>query len=90
MDAFKKIHWVLGAHAFMVMLFLIIGAIILGIFLFYQYVILVQTQQEVVENAVKFKYGAYQNVLDQWQAKDQKFQELRDKNYSNPFAATSE
>ena len=89
MDNLKRIHWILGVHAFLVMLVLIVFTIILGIFLFYNYVILVETSKMASET-VKFKYGAYQNVLMEWERKEQKFEEFSDKKYPNPFSAVSD
>src|SRR3989344_3646355 len=87
MDDLKKIPWILGRHAFLVILVLIVCAIMGGIFLFYTYVVSAKTSP-VAGETVKFKYNTYQNVLKEWQLKEQKFEEFADKKYQNPFSAS--
>src|ERR1700693_4188558 len=90
-DNIKKVPWLLGAHAFSIMLFFIFLSMALGIFIFYNYVILVETKkQEIAKGTITFTYDAYQEVLKDWGAKDQVFQESFDKKYLNPFSLASE
>ncbi len=89
-ERLQKIHWVLGFHAFSIILFLVFLDIMLGIFLFYNYVIIIQIEkQDMPVGAVKFEYDKFQTVLKELEAKQQMFQEnpsgAPDGSYQNPF-----
>ena len=85
-DKVKMIPWILGSHAFLIILFLILFNLIAGVLLFYKYVILVEIeQQKIVEKNIKFEYNAYQEVLKGWKMKEQKLEESPDKIHLNPF-----
>src|SRR3989344_1568000 len=82
----KKIPWILGSRAFLIILLLILLDLILGEFLLYKYAILVKKEEpEITGNIVKFEYGAYLKVLEKWQAKEQQFTESVEKSYNSPF-----
>ena len=69
-DKIKKIPWVLASHAFLIILLFILLNLILGVYLFYKYVILVEIeQQKIAEKDIKFEYNAYQQVLKDSQIK---------------------
>ncbi len=85
-EKIKKIPWILASHAFLVILFFILFNLILGVFLFYKYVILAETkEQKIARETVKLEYNIYQEVLKEWQKKEQQFGESPDKKYLNPF-----
>lgn len=85
-DKIKTIHWVLGFHAFGIMLLLIFSGIILGIIIFYTYVVLIQEKEQAISaGTVKFEYKKYQDIVQIWKAREQKLQELNKVNISNPF-----
>lgn len=68
----KKVIWVLGLNAFSLILVLVFIDLILGGFIFYKYVFLVEKMQPVsAGNIVKFDYKNYQNVLEHLQATGQ-------------------
>ena len=70
----KKIPEILGFYAFPIILILILLNLILGEFLLYKYAILVKIEEpKIVENTIKFEYSAYQKVLEEWRAREQKF-----------------
>ncbi len=86
-DKIKKTLWILGSHAFLIILLFILLNLILGVFLFYKYVILVEIKEpEIIGRTVNFKYNIYQEVLKDWQIKGQSFEEFPDKKYLNPFS----
>jgi hypothetical protein len=68
----KKIIWVLGLHAFSLLLLLVFISIILGGFIFYKYVFLAERKQpEATQNVIKFDYNAYKDVLEKIQPTQQ-------------------
>ena len=86
MGKIKKIPWILGSYAFSIILILILLDLILGEFLLYKYVILVEIEKpKIVGNTLKFEYSAYQKVLEEWQTREQKFKESTAEKYSSPF-----
>ena len=73
----KKILWLLGLHAFLLILFFIFVDFILGGFIFYKYVFLAEKEEpEITKNIIKFDYETYNYVLERLQAADQ-----NDENY---------
>jgi len=78
--------WFLGMHIFIFILIFILLDILFGVFLLYEYAILAQRREpEVAINALKFKSDAYQEVLGELQAREQKFGSISEKKYSSPF-----
>jgi hypothetical protein len=68
----KRALWVLGLHAFTLILFLIFIDIVLGGFIFYNYVFLVEKENTTaVKKIIQFDTKTYQNVLLQLQAREQ-------------------
>lgn len=87
----KKIPWMLATHAFLTILFLILITLLAGEALFYQYVVLAEgIQQDTVEKNTKFRYDAYEQVLNQWQLAEQDFELSKNTPYLNPFTAIVE
>lgn len=85
----KKIPWFLGLNAFWIILFLIFIELVAGAFLFYKYAFLaVRYEPKIIDSDFKFKSNIYQSVLKEWQEKNQKFEEEKTEQYSNPFIAT--
>lgn len=67
----KKIFWVLGLYAFLVILFFIFIDFILGGFIFYKYVFLTEkAEPKITQTILKFNTGAYQNVMREIQARE--------------------
>lgn len=82
----KKILWVIGMHAFLTVIILIIIDIIFGGFLIYKYVILAEENMPAINNTdFQFKDSAYQGILTEWQTKDQKLTDFSAKEYKSPF-----
>lgn len=85
-EKIKKIPWVLGSHAFSIILILILLDLILGEFLLYKYALLVKKEEpKIIENIIKFEYSDYQKFLEEWQTREQKFKDSAVEKYSNPF-----
>ena len=78
--------WLLGKHAFLLLLFFVLIFSIWGAFLFYTYAYLPQVQKpEINTAAYQFNEVAYQKVLLEWQARDQKLSESLKEEYASPF-----
>ena len=61
----QKTLWILGLHAFSLILFLVFIIFILGGYIFYEYVFLPEKAEPVVtENIIKFDVKTYQEVLE--------------------------
>lgn len=68
----KKILWLLGLHAFLLILFLILVDLIWGGFVYYQYVYMAESQAPQANGSViKFDAKTYQVVLDELQVRGQ-------------------
>lgn len=82
----KKILWVIGRHAFLVILVLVLMDILYGGFLYYKYAYLSEKEDPKI-NSVNSKFNAdtYQKIIDQWQERDQKLQQFLQKDYLSPF-----
>lgn len=90
LDIIKKIPLILAQHAFLVMLIFILFYLVFAVFIFYQYVILVEINYG--KNSLKntqFEYNAYQKILEEWQTKDQIFQQSLLSKPLNPFQVNS-
>jgi len=76
----------LSENSFSVFLGLVVFSLILGLLIFYQYVILAKTKTPVVtEKPLQFKTKTYQTILNEWQKRNEKFLEINLKEYSDPF-----
>ena len=82
----KKIPWILGKNAFLFILIFVLLEIIFVEFLFYNYVILVKTQEPTtIDTPAKFKEYLYKSVLKEMQDRENIFENPLQKNYNNPF-----
>lgn len=87
----KKLPLTLASHAFSLILLFILCDIMIGGFLFYQYVFLVTSYQpEALPSTVTFKSVLYQDVLNQWQAQQQTLQTDAKDASVNPFVSAPE
>ncbi len=74
----KKIPWILGRNAFVVILFLVILDILFGVLIFYNYIFLVRTSQpRITESPSAFKTNVYQEVLREWETREQNLQNIK-------------
>ena len=82
----KKLPKILGERAFLTYLGLLVLALILGGFIFYQYNILAKkTEIQITEKLLEFKKEVYDKVLKIWQEKEEKFEGADFKEYPNLF-----
>lgn len=85
-DRLSKFGRISAEHAFLSFLVLAFIALLIGVFLFYQYSILVQrTEPRITKESIQFKEDLYQEVLEQWQARDEQFEGVDMKTYSDSF-----
>lgn len=82
----KKLPWVLGRHAFLVILVLVLLGFVISAILFYNYVTLIEAKDPQDSSAsARFNSGAYQKILKTWEANQKTTQDSANKNYTNPF-----
>ena len=83
----KKIPWILGKNSFLYILIFILIDILIGEFLFYKYVLLIETEEpKIISTSDKFKENIYQSVLEEWQNRENILKDsLLNENYTDPF-----
>jgi len=85
---FKKIPKKLAVYAFLTFLGTLLIFLILSAFIFYQNVTLAQKKEiEVSESPLGFDETTYQQVLDVWEQREKRFNELNFEEYLNIFIA---
>jgi hypothetical protein len=78
--------WLLGKHAFWVILIFMLITILVGEFLIFRYVFSVATKvPEITVIPTRFKEPMYEAVLKEWQERQQMYSSAINQNYSNPF-----
>lgn len=86
LSKFRKVPWIIGRNAFLVILILILLDIILGGILSYKYVNLAGEENiENNEGSLKFHDENYKNILDSWDKRNTGLQEFLKKDYVSPF-----
>ncbi len=83
-DWLKNVPWVLARYAFLTALLLILINIIAGEIIFYKYAFASDRQNIPPKDYVKFESAAYEQVLQSFYARQQRF-ESADKSYNDPF-----
>jgi len=96
LDAYKKkikrIPWILGKNAFFCILILILIDILIGGFVFYQYVFLIETKaSENISISNKFQENTYQSILKEWKNRENILENflLSEQSYNDPFKQDS-
>ncbi len=85
-DFSKKIPKKLAVYAFLTFLGILLIFSIISVFIFYQNVILAQRKEiEVSESPLGFDKITYQQILDIWEQKEKRFNELDSEEYLNIF-----
>ncbi len=85
-DFSKKIPKKLAVYAFLTFLGILLIFSIISVFIFYQNVTLAQRKEiEVSESPLGFDKTIYQQVLDVWEQKEKRFNELDSEEYLNIF-----
>ena len=83
---FQKLPLILGKNAFLTFLGLFILALIFASFMFYiNYILIRDMDFDIIQKEFKFDSQAYQEILEIWQEKEQRFKETDSKSYPNPF-----
>jgi len=73
-------------HSFLSILILISIALLMGGWLFYQYSILAQkAEPQVTGQTIQFKENLYQEILDQWQIRQDSLEAADEKEYLDIF-----
>lgn len=81
----KKLPWLAKRHAFGTLMILFLIVFGLGFFITYKYVFLAE-KEEVVETKLKgLHQEEYNEVLEKWEARSQKFEEASLKEYPDIF-----
>ena len=83
----KKISKRLAEKSFMFFSGLLFIVLLLGLVIFYHYVFLIKTADEIVkeEELLKLDTETQKRVLEEWQKRNQNFQAADFKEYPNPF-----
>ncbi len=83
---FKKIPKKLAVYAFLTFLGILLIFSIISVFIFYQNVTLAQRKEiEVSESPLGFDKITYQQILDIWEQREKRFNELDSEEYLNIF-----
>jgi len=82
----KKLPKTLAKHSFSTFLiFLLLDFVLAGI-VFYKYVILIEkTKVETLRTPLRFDHTSYQEVLNQWEKRQNNLEKINSKQYINPF-----
>jgi hypothetical protein len=82
----KRIPWFLGSHAFLVILLLIMFDLLVGSYLYYQYIYLAQNKDPIKSRKqVILDEEGYQFVLDQWKKRQESFDNKQIVDVKDPF-----
>jgi len=82
----KKLPWAVASYAFSYMLLFILIGLLVGVFIFYQYIVSVELYQpETAHETVQFQYDTYKKVINDWQINQQALQPSADQKLLNPF-----
>jgi len=85
-DKVTKFGRISAEHAFLSFLALVFIASLVGGLLFYQYSILIQrAEPQITEEPIQFKENLYQEILGQWQARNERFEEVDKKEHLDIF-----
>ena len=86
-EFFKKLAWIIGRNTGIALLILFFLALILGGFVFYKYGFLVEKlEPQIIEKTLQFKGTIYQKISQEWQIRQQKFEQADLKEYPNLFS----
>ena len=82
----KKVPYLLGERSFPALLVFVCLSLLLGGLLFYKYSILAEKKEpQVSEVSLKFERECFQRILKEKQNREERFQEIQTKVYSDPF-----
>lgn len=82
----KRLPKLLAVHPFATFLVLLAVDLILSSFIFYKYVFLIERLEvQNFGNILKFDEATYQEVLNEWQQREEALKDIDSKIYPNPF-----
>jgi len=86
-DFLNKILRAIAEHSFLTFSFLFIISLALGVFIFFQCSVLVESPAQKTGEEKSFDSEArnYQDIKDEWNRKKEIFSQTEIKQYSNPF-----
>jgi len=83
----KKLVWIIGGNAGIALLILFFLSLILGGFVFYKYGFLVEKlEPQIIEKPLQFKEAIFQKIFQEWQIRQQKFEQADSKVYPDLFS----
>lgn len=86
LDISRKFLWVIARDAFLFILVFILIAMVLGEFLFYHYIFLVEVNYpNTNDTVVRFKEDIYKSVIGELKNRENTFNNPLNENYQNPF-----
>ncbi|MBZ9569850.1 hypothetical protein KJA16_02980 [Patescibacteria group bacterium] len=82
----KRLVWIIGKNSIPTFFILFFLALILGGFIFYKYSFLAERiEPQIIKKPLQFKEALCQKILEEWQTRQQRFEETELKEYSNLF-----
>lgn len=82
----KRFVWFIGKNSITIFFVLLSWALIIGGFIFYEYSFLAEKlEPQPVTQPLKFKETLYQKILEEWQTRQRKFEEVESKEYPDLF-----
>ena len=81
----SKLPFLVAENAFVFVIGLVLLAIILSGFLFYQYGYLVVREEPVGQSELEFKQEVFKGILDEWTERDQESLDVKTSNPRNIF-----
>jgi hypothetical protein len=78
--------WFIGKNSTTIFFVLFSWALIIGGFIFYKYSFLAErSEPQVVTQPLEFKETLYQKILEEWQTRQRKFEEVESEEYPDLF-----
>jgi len=85
-EFFKKIPRIFKKHIFLSFLIPFLLTLILGGFIFYQYSFLAEKlEPQIIEKPLQFEEALYQEISEEWQIRQKRFEEAEFKKYPDLF-----
>lgn len=72
-------------RSFLTILLIFLFSLILGFLIFYKYGSNLPSGQTITKEKIEFEEKLYERVLKNWQEREENFQKIDIKEYSNPF-----
>ena len=83
---FQRLPIILGKHAFLTFLALLLLSLLSGGFCFYKYGFLAgRAELEIPKKTLQFNEETYSRILKEWESREQRLKEIDVKQYPDPF-----